>query len=340
MAASTPPNVSNRCLYDVFVKDIFSTHSWPLRSRWIEEVDSFAAENASRLDILRRLLAAARTYPVLVLNGSLSGYADPVAAAVIARRRRPPHIVLTDCTWKAGAGRERLVRRRAVRAIDGAHLTYCVLSSFERARFPDTWSVAHERVTFTPFYVGLHAAEIAQPPDADEGFVFAGGDSMRDYAPLLAAASRLGAPLRIASRTLNPAAVPEGVHAGEVSPSEYTALTRRAATVVVPLENRVDRSAGQLTYLNAMALGKPVVVTDAPGVRDYIIPDRTGLIVPLGDSEALARAVAWTTAPATRAMALEMGRRARQDVLKRFMPEAYVDRLLEVVERVRAGLSP
>lgn len=290
--------------------------------------------------MLRRLISAAQSYSILVLNGSLSGYADPVAAAVIARRRHPPAIVLTDCTWKAGEGLSRLARVRAVRAIDGDHLTYCVLSSFEVAAFPRTWGVARERVMFTPFYVGLSAAELAEPPETDDGFVFAGGDSLRDYAPLLSAASRLGAPLRIASRTLNPAAVPDGVCAGAVSPAEYTTLTRRAATVVVPLAHRVDRSAGQLTYLNAMALGKPVVVTDTPGVRDHIVPGQTGLIVPPGDPDALARAVAWTTAPATRAAALEMGRRARQDVFERFSPEVYIDRLLEIVERLRPRRSP
>lgn len=68
------------------------------------------------------------------------------------------------------------------------------------------------------------------------------------------------------------------------------------------------RSAGQASYLNAIALGKPVVVTDAPGVRDYVDHRRTGLIVPPGDPIALREAVNWTLAPETLAEALARGR--------------------------------
>jgi len=42
-------------------------------------------------------------------------------------------------------------------------------------------------------------------------------------------------------------------------------LTAAASVVVVALQPREDRSSGQGTYLNAMALGKPVVVTDVAG---------------------------------------------------------------------------
>lgn len=312
------------------MREIFSTHHWPHRSEWAATVDSVDPAGLSRAALVRRILAAARRYPVLVLNGSLGGYADVAAAALVARRRRPPRIVLTDCTWKAGEGPLARARQAAVRALDGPHVTYCVLSTAERSLFPRTWGVDADRVAFTPWYVGLSEEELADPPEGDEGFVFAGGDSLRDYGPLLAAAPRLGARLTIASRTLGRADVPEGVDAGPVSPERFTALTRSAATVVVPLEARRDRSAGQFTYLNAMALGKPVVVTDAPGVRDHVDDRRTGLVVPAGDPDALASAVAWTVAPATRAEAIAMGGRARADVLERFSPERYVDRLLEL----------
>lgn len=43
--------------------------------------------------------------------------------------------------------------------------------------------------------------------------------------------------------------------------------------------------------LEAMAAGCPVVTTDVPGCRDLIEHERTGLLVPYGDTEALADAV-------------------------------------------------
>jgi glycosyltransferase involved in cell wall biosynthesis len=43
-----------------------------------------------------------------------------------------------------------------------------------------------------------------------------------------------------------------------------------------------------LTVLEAMAAGKPVVAADAGGVRETVVPGRTGLVFPPGDADALA----------------------------------------------------
>lgn len=43
---------------------------------------------------------------------------------------------------------------------------------------------------------------------------------------------------------------------------------------MVPLQARQDRSSGQTTYVNGMALGKAIVITDTAGVRDYVRPVR------------------------------------------------------------------
>jgi glycosyltransferase involved in cell wall biosynthesis len=43
-----------------------------------------------------------------------------------------------------------------------------------------------------------------------------------------------------------------------------------------------------LTVLEAMAAGKPVVAAGAGGVRETVLPGRTGLLYPIGDEAALA----------------------------------------------------
>jgi glycosyltransferase involved in cell wall biosynthesis len=43
------------------------------------------------------------------------------------------------------------------------------------------------------------------------------------------------------------------------------------------------------TVLEAMATGRPVITTDAPGCRETVIPGRNGVLVPVADSEALFR---------------------------------------------------
>lgn len=60
--------------------------------------------------------------------------------------------------------------------------------------------------------------------------------------------------------------------------------------VVVPLHETLNVS-GVGTVLEAMAMGKALIVSDNPPIRDYIIPDETCLVVPPGDVAALRSAI-------------------------------------------------
>ncbi len=209
-------------------------------------------------------------------------------------------------------------------------MTYCVLSSSERATFPGSWGVDPERVRFTPFYWTLPEDE---PPARFGGHgVFAGGDSLRDHETLLAAARSVDVPVTIATRLTLEGPVPAHVTVGPLAPDVFLDRLRETAVTVVPMRPGLVRSAGQQTYLNAMALGKPVVVSDVPGVRDHVTDGETGLVVPPGDADALAAALRWVTDPANADAVQRMGERARHVALTTAGPDQYVQRLLEVVD--------
>ncbi|MBM3231733.1 glycosyltransferase family 4 protein, partial [Candidatus Peregrinibacteria bacterium] len=46
-----------------------------------------------------------------------------------------------------------------------------------------------------------------------------------------------------------------------------------------------------IVYLEASACGKPIVATDAGGIRDAVVENETGLIVPDGDVPGITRSV-------------------------------------------------
>ena len=48
-----------------------------------------------------------------------------------------------------------------------------------------------------------------------------------------------------------------------------------------------------LTVFEAMAMGKPIVATDADGLTDVLVPGQTARIVPRADAGALAEAIVW-----------------------------------------------
>jgi glycosyltransferase involved in cell wall biosynthesis len=78
------------------------------------------------------------------------------------------------------------------------------------------------------------------------------------------------------------------------------------------------------TVLDAMALRKPVVATAAVGTRDIVQDGVTGLLTPVGDAEAAARAAARVLSSPEEASA--MGEAGREIILRRFSQEAMVKR--------------
>ena len=139
--------------------------------------------------------------------------------------------------------------------------------------------------------------------------------------------------MTIASAVLTPqqlAAASGNVIAGPVSAARYDELLRGSDVVVVPMEAREDRSSGQGTMLAAMALGKPLVVNDAPGVRDYVTDGETGVVVPRSDPAALAAVLQRLMADDE--LRARMGTAAEREVQQRFLRPHYVQRVLQLVD--------
>lgn len=284
----------------------------------------------SRLGLAARIAARAADYHTLLLDGSVGAaelYSDLLAAAAASRRPRGAHVFISDATWKRGAnGADRLAGTALLRSIDGPRVTYCVLSSAELELFPRSWNVPRNRVAFTPFCYTFTDEDLAQKTSEDAG-VFAGGDSLRDYTALLAVGAQLDTPVTIATRTVAPSRSHDNLRVGPVSHDEFNRLLRSASVVVVPLQRGLERSAGQQTYLNAMAIGKLVVVTDSPGARDYVEDGVTGFVVPPGDPDSLADVLRRCLDPGLRDEQRAIRTRARDVALQEFSPDAYFARL-------------
>ena len=325
---------------------ILSTHVYGDRHPdWDARVDVLDRRTMTRRQLFRRLVSAAGDYDALILNGSIGTsewFVDLLAAAAIRRtRRRPPAIVVTDCSWALGdAWIDRAAMRMGIRALDGRRVRYCVRSTDELELFPRAWRVDPGHVVFTPYAHTVTDMELAVPATTDGG-VFAGGNSLRDYPTLLEAVRELDVPVRILTSVIGDAertALPAHVQVDRVrSHDEFVDGLRRAAAVVTPLRPVLQRAAGLDTYLSAMALGKLVIVSESPGVRDYVEHGRTGLVVPAGDAASLREVLAWALDPANADEVGEIAARAGETARTRFTYEAYVDTLLRVADDLVAG---
>jgi glycosyltransferase involved in cell wall biosynthesis len=311
---------------------------------WSGPVDLlYERRDERRLRGLARLVREAGRYDAVVVDGSVGlrgGYIDLLAAALIRRRRRGPVVVIADCQWELGSSLlDRMAMRAGIRAVDGPNITYCVHSTDEVSIFPRTWRVGADRVAFTPWPYVLREEELA--PATETGGVFAGGDSLRDYRPLVEAARGLPVEVTIATRRTDGFAgsLPANVRIGPMSHEQYTTRLRASPIVVVPLVPTRERSAGQTTYVNALALGKLVVATDCLGVRDYVQPNETGLLVRPGDAGELRKALEWALDPGNADEVRRIRARARVAAQERFRPDEYVANLLLVARSAQERIA-
>ena len=317
----------------------FSTYPWR-NATWRDRVDVVRLPPSS-IGRFTAVLRAARTHGILVLNGF--SRADLLAAVLVARLRRPPHVVILDPTW--GRGTTGPTDWPAVPSSYCSTATTSITASCRRSRSgrsPEHGGGPCPR-TQVLWSCTLSDGELIASRSTGGG-VFAGGNSLRDWDLMLRAAGTLSAPVTIAAPNLTTEqlrSAPENVTAGPVSPAQYDALLRGADVVVVPMQSRDDRSSGQGTMLAAMALGKPLVVNDAPGVRDYVRDGETGVVVPRDDPAALAAALCRLLGDEQ--LRTRLGDAAEREVQQRFLLPHYVERVLGLMDALpirRAAAAP
>jgi glycosyltransferase involved in cell wall biosynthesis len=243
----------------------------------------------------------------------------------------PRAVALIVC-WLAedcrGFDRRRLAAYR--RCLAAADVVFC----FSHNQLPvlqETFGLDADRVRVVPY--GIDAHFFSPRPAPEEDYVLAiGRDRGRDHQTLVEAMRRSGARLRLFApqgmvdeRSLPPNVELTSERIDHVSYREILARARLVAvTTTAP-----RYPSGQTVVLEAMAMAKPLVVTDSPAMRDYVTPDVQGVLVPPGDPSAVADAVDDLLADDARRQ--RMGHAGREAVERRFNQD-------EMWAQVAAGL--
>jgi len=215
-------------------------------------------------------------------------------------------------------------------------------SSYEVARYSREFPRHAAKLAFVPVgtdptILDLEAEAARQKQEPPQPYVFSGGTTNRDYHTLAGAIRRLpDTRFKIIAK--------KGDFPGEQSNLEfldnvYGANYERAVLdstiVVLPLYDQCFAS-GQLTLLRAMELGKPVVASDVPGVRDYITDGEDGVLVSAGDEAAMTEAIVrLLDDPDGR---LRLGANARETHQGRFTQKMSVSGIIKYAA-IEAGLD-
>jgi glycosyltransferase involved in cell wall biosynthesis len=244
--------------------------------------------------------------------------------------------VVTGVVWLAdGDVAPSVIARAARRALPRAALVWASSSGMIPALNED-WKVPSERLHHVPLGVDAEFFQPTSDPPQPGLVVTAGNDRHRSHALLVSVIAEVqrrhpSAHLELATRL--PVQVPASIGQRRIGLNEgqIAQMYRRAALVVVLTRPNVHAS-GLTVTLEAMASGRPVVVTDTPGLSDYVSDGVTGLLVPPGDLWAAARAIESLLADPDRARA--MGLQGRRTVDRAFTTEVQAARLAELMREL------
>ena len=262
-------------------------------------------------ELIRLLRVAGKTDLIFISNPKFPELIFTWLAKKLCRH--PPRVVLFDLILRAPRSTvQKLLapfQRRMLRAADRIVFIHRDTSGYERL-----FGVTREQVSYVPFKANNFDLRDAFAA-ADGDYVVALGASHRDYRLLIEAVAGTAIPLKIILPRASVLAHNADLGTGELPPNvEHvdTAVDRMAWSrymahsrfVVVPLLPDVLQPAGISVYLEAMVLGKPVVITRGSSTEG-ILDDQLAVIVPAGDSQAMRQALVrlWNDAQKRRQLA-------------------------------------
>jgi glycosyltransferase involved in cell wall biosynthesis len=256
-----------------------------------------------------RMLARRRHCKGVVTDGGSSGMLFAWLQALCPWGRKPH--VLIDCLWELPespwkAWLKALRIRLAARSVH----RFVVWASHEAEDFARAFGLPRWQLQYVPFHHTLHdyAYEVR-----DDGYLFAGGNSDRDYRTLVESVRDVDVPTWVALTQRDLLAgveIPPHVRVESTTPEGFRQAMAGAKLIVIPMRKGTLRSGGQQTCLNAMLLGKPTIALGRRWAVDFIHDGEDGLIVDYEDVPGLRRAIRWVLDHPDAAR--RMGERARE----------------------------
>jgi glycosyltransferase involved in cell wall biosynthesis len=223
--------------------------------------------------------------------------------------------------------------------VGSAVRTFQCLSQTQATMLKEQSSISHDRIQMIYWHVD-HDFFQPMPEVPVRAQICSAGMASRDYATLVAAVDGLEVDLKIAAdspwftQKLNITAQKLPTRVEVRSYGNYAALRQLYAEsqfVVVPLFD-VNFSAGYTVILEAMAMGKPVIVTKIRQRDDFIIDGWNGLYVAPGNVAELHDRIRFLIEHPDEVR--RMGENARKTIEERFTLSHFVERMRTAITGV------
>ena len=195
-------------------------------------------------------------------------------------------VVKVDCLWYRSNPLLHFYKKALFKWLDKSVARYVVWCRREIEDYSKAFGLPRHKFTFIPY----HTTNVERFEIKNNGYVFSGGNFARDYQTLVDAVRGLDLKLIIActnKQAVEHIDMPDNVSVVSAGHREFMKLMAESGINVIALDSSLLHSGGQQTFLNAMAMGKTVIVNDPDGGKDYIEDGVDGILVPGHDPQRL-----------------------------------------------------
>lgn len=220
----------------------------------------------------------------------------------------------------------------------------CV-SSVQKRTFATLLNISRWRIKYVP--LGIDTTFFKPEPNAAEDFILCVGDADRDDETLMKAVMDLPVKLvRVSDEQKNIEVLRKQLIGSKpfyfkekltllhkVSDIELEKLYAKSKVVVIPIRCHSNQPAGLTTLLEAMAMGKPVIVTKGLITEGYVINGKTGIVIQPGDVAQLKNAIMQLLDNDSKRR--KIGNNARKRAEENFTLKRSTERLASLLQNIK-----
>ena len=184
--------------------------------------------------------------------------------------------------------------RRKLAQMSLSNIDYFVVHTHREIEIYSEWlGLPTDRFEFLPYQVPEIPIEYEE--EQQTPFIASLGSAHRDFSTLFEAVKKLNIKTVVATGkgAVEGLTIPEQVELPfGISKAECLRLGQQARLNIVPLQPKeAITAAGQVTIVEAMMMGRPLIVTNFYGAEDYIIHGETGWLVKPNSLESMTEAI-------------------------------------------------
>lgn len=310
-----------------FAVETLPAYNWP----WNPAARMHSAFQS--VDPLRSLRVLLRRRNAAIICAHMESALVPLLLRRMFRFRAP--IILWEVPWSPGWAYRELVARLTISRADRA-----VVFSANQIDLVRQAYGGNARPAFVPFCVDVNFFRPRLRNNASVPYILSSGlDKGRDFDLLVKVSAEIPTPFKIKIANLpasvsNPKMYPNIEFILEhLNYIEFRDLYSNADIVVITT-HLTPNACGVTSLMEAMAMGKPTIISNNPALRDYLPPPDAGVVVPIGDAAALRAAILDLQRNPKKAAA--MGKNARAFAEQRFHPDVHFRAIADLFWEVAA----